>query len=190
VASPVGHGLIGLAVGSLATSGKPPRDHHRAAALCAVLAISPDFDFLPGILVGQPALYHQGVSHSLGFAGAVGLLGAAVLRPAGWKEFTRLWVACAAAYASHMFVDLFSPDERPPYGVPLFWPFADGYWLSPVPLLPGIRHSASTATPTGEWLASVFSWTNVRAIGVELMVASPLLLLAALRRRRSWGGLS
>lgn len=42
---------------------------NREPLVCAViLSIAPDSDFLSGLLVGEPALYHQGINRSLSFA--------------------------------------------------------------------------------------------------------------------------
>jgi len=40
----------------------------------AFMAVAPDLDFIPGIIVGKPTLYQQGLSHSLGFAVLIGNL--------------------------------------------------------------------------------------------------------------------
>lgn len=177
----MGHGLVGGALGSLAAAGAPPRAHGRVVVLCAALAMAPDLDFVPGIGLGRPALYHQGASHSLAFAAAAGLLGAWALRGSGLSA-ARAAAVCAAAWASHLALDLFGPDARPPIGIPLLWPFTDATWLSPLTLLPGIHHARATSTGTAEWLGSVASLHNLWAIAIELAVAAPLVALAAVRR--------
>ena len=182
MASPVGHGLIGFAIGRLGESDGGPAGP-LFLATCMAFAIGPDLDFLPGIAAGQPALHHQGASHSL-FVGLGLSLAAAMLLWRGAALRLRVWVVLFAAYASHLAVDLFGPDERPPIGIPLFWPLSDATFLSPLTLLPGIHHASATSTATGQWLMSVFSWVNVKAIAVELIVAVPLLLVAELRQRR------
>ena len=182
MASPIGHGLVGLAIGRLG-QGEAGLAGPLFLATCAVFAIAPDLDFLPGIAVGQPALHHQGVSHSL----LVGLglsLAAAWLLWRGDAVWRRAWAVLFAAYASHLVVDLFGPDGRPPIGIPLFWPLSGATILAPLTLLPGIEHASSTSTSTERWLSSVVSWANAGAIAVELVVAAPLLLAAELRQRR------
>jgi membrane-bound metal-dependent hydrolase YbcI (DUF457 family) len=148
-----------------------------------VLAVAPDLDFVPGILVDRPALHHQAASHSLAAALIVGLVTAIVL----FRDRTRWlrgWLLFSSAYASHLLIDLFGADGRPPFGMPLFWPFSDATFLAPWTLLPGIAHADSSETGTRAWLASVLSWTNVRSILIELAVLGPPVALAVLRLRR------
>jgi membrane-bound metal-dependent hydrolase YbcI (DUF457 family) len=173
---------VGYAIGRLGESDTGPSGPLLLGA-CAVFAIAPDFDFLPGIAAGQPALYHQGLSHSLLVGLALSVATALVL----WRGPALRQRASAllfAAYTSHLVVDLFGPDARPPIGIPLFWPLSDATFLAPVTLLPGIEHAKSTSTPTVQWAMEVFSWVNVRAVAVELLVATPLLLAGSLRQRR------
>lgn len=181
MASPVGHALAGAAIG---------RAGERAGGAgvrlwlgCAVLAVAPDLDFLPGIVAGQPALYHQSWSHSLGMALAVGGFAALVLFP-DRRALARVWLLFSAAYASHLLLDAFGPDGRAPFGLPLLWPLSDATFASPLALLPGIQHAATTETPTGEWLASVLGPANLRAVGIELAVTLPCLLAVEVWRRR------
>ena len=97
----------------------------------------------------------------------------------------RNWLLLFAAFCSHLAIDSLGPDERLPIGMPLLWPLSDATWLAPVTLLPGVHHSLSGSEASREWLALVFSWINVRAVLVELLLVGPLLILAeALRRRR------
>ena len=83
------------------------------------MANAPDLDFLPGILIGQPALYHQGLTHSLGFA-VMASLGIAGIFSFKKKMFSVVFKVCFLSYASHLVIDIFGPDGRLPYGVPLF----------------------------------------------------------------------
>ena len=180
MASPVGHGLMGFAIGRRGEGDAEPAGP-LFLATCVAFAIAPDLDFLPGIAAGQPALYHQGTSHSLFVA--LGLSFALALL--FWRgALLPAWALLFAAYTSHLVFDFFGPDARPPIGIPLFWPLSDATFLFPKALLPGIEHASSTSTATHQWLESVLSWVNVRAIAIELVVAAPLLLVAELRHRR------
>ena len=64
MASPIGHGLMGFGIGRIAEGYGGPGGP-LFLATCMVFAIAPDLDFLPGIASGQPALHHQGASHSI-----------------------------------------------------------------------------------------------------------------------------
>jgi inner membrane protein len=176
VATPIGHSLAGitaLAVG--------PRRHAMPLFLLAVvMANAPDLDFLPGLLVGQPALYHQDVTHSLGFAAAAALVGALVVR--------RLDIPFAAgyrvgliAYASHLALDLLGPDSRPPFGIPLLWPLSQAHVLSPVTVLPGVGHAARIDASVADWLRGMLVARNVGAVAIETAVFAPLAWLVARR---------
>jgi inner membrane protein len=146
------------------------------------MSVAPDLDFIPGILQGQPNLYHQGLSHSLGSALIVSFAAAALVRG---RSFWRHWGLFFFAYASHLALDYLAPDGRPPYGQPLLWPITSRYNAAPESLhiLWGVRHHASTNAPLNEWLAGVSQWHNLAAIGIEVLVTLPVILLARMLRQ-------
>jgi len=181
MATPVGHSLIGYAIYHFLV---PREDHQPALLLVAVVtANAPDLDFVPGILAGAPAMYHQGVSHSLAFAAVAGVTGAMMLRAVAGTVARLGFLLCFLCYASHLVLDMFGPDARPPYGIPLFWPLTDHTFLSPVPLLLGVHHASRTSASTGEWVNAVLTLHNVAALGLETVLVLPFVLLA--RRRRA-----
>lgn len=183
MASPVGHALVGLALGR-AFDDFSGRDALAVTAGCVALSVAPDLDFLPGLLRGQPLYYHQGPSHSLIVGLALSLV-TAVLLLRDRRRLLRNWLLLFAAFCSHLAIDSLGPDGRPPIGMPLLWPIIDTSWLAPVTLLPGVHHSLSGSEGSREWLALVFNWINVRAILVELLLVGPLVILAeGLRRHR------
>src|SRR5437660_9709228 len=133
MATPVGHSLAGYAIYRFLVPGE---DRRSALLLVAVVtANAPDLDFVPGIIAGAPAMYHQGVSHSLAFAAAAGVIGAVMLRAAAGTVARIVFLLGFLCYSSDLVLDLFGPATRPPYGIPLFWPLTDHTFLSPVPLL-------------------------------------------------------
>ena len=101
------------------------------------MANAPDLEFLPGILVGSPALYHQGVTHSLGFALMVSLEIAVVYSLRG-SSFSAIFNLCFISYLSHLLLDFFSPEGRLSYGEPLLWALSGNYFISPVSVLLGV----------------------------------------------------
>jgi inner membrane protein len=175
MATPVGHSLAGYAIYRFLVPGE---DRRSALVLVTVAAANaPDLDFAPGILAGAPAMYHQGMSHSLTFAVAVGLIGAAILR-AGQGTGARIgFLLGFLGYSSHLFLDLFGPDSRPPYGIPLFWPLTEHTVLSPVPLLLGVSHASHTSASTSEWVSNILTLNNVAALGLEIVLILPFVLL-------------
>jgi hypothetical protein len=174
--SPVGHTLAGCAV---ALAVMPPQmlQAWEAWALCLICANLADVDFIPGILTGNPRTFHRGPSHSL-VAGIVAAgLGASLLT---WSAVP--WVTWAGliflAYASHVGLDYFTPGR----GVLLSWPLS--------------RRRYQAARP---WFLSVSPvktyhdvWTErgrrylFRAIGREILLISPGVVVLALAKGLAW----
>ena len=186
MATPIGHALAGYAV-YCAGSTTARAGNCSLLWWCLFLAVSPDLDFLPGIWKGQPALHHQGISHSFGFAIFVGLVAAMALHRKG-GTFWAYWGLCVLAYSSHLVMDLFAPDLRPPYGIPLFWPLSDIPYLAPFQIFLGVRHAGQTTATTSEWVSGVLDLYNVGAIGIEVFVIIPMVILVKRWRRRKIPG--
>lgn len=151
-------------------------------ALAVVMANAPDVDFLPGLLVGMPALYHQGITHSLGFGVMVSAAVATAVRLHG-KAFGTTFGVCLLAYASHLALDSLGPDARPPYGQQLLWPLSDAYVGGALSVLPGVRHAASRSASTLAWLSEIFSVANLGAVAIEVLVLTPVVYGARRRQR-------
>jgi inner membrane protein len=175
MATPVGHSLAGYAIYRLLVPGEQRRSALLLVAV--VMANAPDLDFVPGILVGAPAMYHQGVSHSFAFAAAAGVMGAVLLRAMAGRVAQMGFFLAFLCYSSHLVLDLFGRDARPPYGIPLFWPLTDHTFLSPVPLFLGVHHASRASSSTSEWVNSILTLRNVAALGVEIVLILPLVLL-------------
>lgn len=182
MATPIGHAVAGYAVYSFAKAASASR-RKGLLIVCAIAAMAPDLDVLPGLVMGTPARYHQGITHSLGFALPVSLGIAALLRTRGWS-FSQVFALVFISYTSHLVIDLFGPDGRPPYGIPLFWPVSGAHFISPLQVLPGVHHAASTDTPTSDWVRAVFSLYNLGAIAIEVLLVLPFAYLGRLLRRR------
>jgi membrane-bound metal-dependent hydrolase YbcI (DUF457 family) len=182
MATPLGHALAGYAVYHLSAAAKDA-DRAHLIWLCILLSIAPDLDFLPGILLGKPAMYHQGMTHSLGFALIVSLTIATIYTLKGWP-FPGIFTLSFFAYGSHLVLDFFGPDGRPPYGIPLLWPFSTECFISPIPLLWGVHHVHSASGSNLEWVAGILDFYNVGAIALEIVFMAPFVLLA--RRYGLW----
>lgn len=183
MATPIGHALAGYAVYKFASLKDEGRKNRRVLlGLALSMAIAPDLDFVPGIAIGQPALYHQLVSHSIGIGLAVSVVTAGLLSYAS-KSFITIFNLCFVSYLSHLAIDFFAPDGRPPYGQPLLWPISDEYFLSPVSLFLGVHHAGSAEASTLEWLAGIFTLHNVQAIAMEVIAIGPLALVAKVYHR-------
>ena len=186
MATPIGHSLAGLAVYSVA----PDINRHsrlKLMLLCITMAVFPDLDLLPGLLQGQPVLYHGSISHSLGFALGVSLVIALIFHFQG-SAFGPIFKLCLIAYVSHLVLDFFGPDGRAPYGIPLFWPLSSAHFLSPIPLLLGARHVGSTTASTMAFLRGVLSFYNVAAMTLEIVIVAPFIWLGQRFRRANREG--
>jgi hypothetical protein len=125
MAFPILHSMVGLAV---YRSAKIQQRSWQKAFFFAFLATAADFDYLPGVLVGHPLLFHHTITHSLGATFACGLIAASITRLWSKQSFIKMFLLFSAAYFSHIAVDLFSP-----WPMPVFWP------LQPVDLVKQIR---------------------------------------------------
>lgn len=182
MATPFGHALAGYAVFNASGS---TRTRHRLelAVLCLAMGLAPDLDMIPGFLIGKPVFFHGTISHSIGFALMVSLAIATIYHFRG-KSFSLVVKLCFFSYLTHLILDFFNPDGRPPYGIPFFWPFCGEYFLSPIPLLLGTRHVSSTTASTLEFFGGVMSLYNIVAILLEVVILLPFILWS--RPYRNW----
>jgi hypothetical protein len=173
--SPVGHLLAGAAVYLAGTN----KENRSKAALGATLlgSIFPDFDFLPGILIGEPAAFHHGISHSLAFAILYGALVFFLFSRCRLQtSAARAAYLGALAYASHVLLDLVGVREGA-RTIPLFWPLADNKFGIDLSLFAHFHHGG---LQHGLW--SVLRWDNLPAITRELAILGTPVLLLSLRR--------
>jgi len=185
MATPLGHALAGYAVYSF-TRGGQRRDNLRLMIVCVFMAMAPDLDLLPGLLMGTPALYHQGITHTLGLALPLSI-GVAAVSGIRSRSFLTMFSCCFLAYLSHLVLDLLNPDTRPPYGIQLFWPISSRSFMSPVPILLGVRHATSAATSIQEWMQRMLHLHNLAAIAWEVLLITPFILLGQWYRSGSLG---
>ena len=169
----VSHAFVALAAGAAAGRARVPPRLWLAGAAAAVV---PDLDvvaFALGIDYAD-AFGHRGASHSLAFAGVLGLLGALThrgLRATPWRA--GLWIfACTA---SHALLDAFTNGGL---GVALAWPWSDVRLFAP--------WRPIQVSPIGAGFFSARGWAVLRSELVWIWL--PTLLLAsgatALRGRR------
>jgi membrane-bound metal-dependent hydrolase YbcI (DUF457 family) len=118
-------------VGYLAYEAVRPAGAHRPGLLLAavVLANAPDVDFVPGLVLGAPAVFHRGPTHTIAAVAVVMLVAAWVGRR--WHPLSKgaWWWAgfAAAAYAGHLLVDFVTVDAVAPYGARFLWPLSDRF---------------------------------------------------------------
>ena len=181
VSSPFGHSIPGYIFA--AYESKTLKVHNAKKILFYMfLANAPDLDFLPGVLMGMPNLFHHGISHSLGAGVLFSLIVSFLI---GRKEnlYKRLFTICFSLYCSHLFLDYLSMDGRPPIGIPLFWPLSNEYLIFPYPILPPISHSGLDRAAIGQFLDGLFSIHNLWVVFLELAAMIPFLLVFMVRKR-------
>jgi membrane-bound metal-dependent hydrolase YbcI (DUF457 family) len=180
---PAGHALAGIGL-QRAWPGLFFRKGWHDALFCMLLANLPDADFLPGLLMGRPNLYHHGAFHSLGAALAVALLVAGMARLAGRRAEPaprRAWQPAAVAFlilSSHLLLDCFTIDQVPPFGLPLLWPVSGRYVIASRPIFLDVTRSAAA----GDFFISIFSRHNLAAALREAALVGGVALCLALWR--------
>jgi len=174
MSSPFGHSFAGYVISFYKSKTLKPQSL-RIIFFYVFIANMPDLDFLPGLLIGKPNLYHHGISHSFGAAILVSFALAFFIHRKNHKRIGSDFILFLSLYCSHLFLDYLCFDRRPPLGIPLFWPLSTKYFI--FPLLPGIRHSALDHATIREFLAGVFSMHNVYVISLEFIVMIPFIVL-------------
>ena len=188
---PVAHSLAGIAVfKGLDADGTVFA--WKRLLLAIFIANAADLDMIPGIIVGVPNKYHHvGLSHSALFAIAVALLVgvAAFLSGKAWPALNSRLSAFASTalmvgflMLSHVLLDAFNSDFRPPGGVPMFYPVSHEHveiyrWFVPVGKLGG------SGTPL-EFVFSLLNLNNLHAIFWEATTLLPVIALVTWWRSR------
>ena len=185
MATPICHSLAGYAVYGLARHGQAQR-RPDLLLLCLFMANAPDLDFLPGIVMGSPALYHQEITHSLGCTLLVSLAVASIGHFRN-RSFNTIFSLSGIAYLSHLVIDFFGVDSRPPYGIPLLWPISSSHYISPMPIFLGVHHIGSTLGSTLEWIKGILHPYNLRAIALEIVLMFPFVIFARRQHKVSSG---
>jgi len=168
MSTPIGHALGGIAAGVFIvrrTAADVPLGRRRvpASLYFALLGMLPDVDLL---IIDS----HRHATHSLVAACAVGVL-AAVVAPGR----PLVWLASAAAYATHLLLDWLGTDTVAPFGIMALWPFETTHFESPYHwFYPVCREY---------WLLEC--WVRLAwSAWYELLIIGPFALASALLMRR------
>jgi membrane-bound metal-dependent hydrolase YbcI (DUF457 family) len=148
-------------------------------AALVVAGNAPDLDFIPGILVGDPGLFHHGPAHSLGAAVCFAAVMAPFARACGVRSVRRFGVLMGLVFASHLFLDMLSSDHGIRNGVPLFWPLSTQAFSLPVAIFVDIKRNVDTRS----FVRSLLLWSNVYSVLRELGVLIGAFALMQLWRR-------
>jgi len=114
---PIAHGLVGASV----VEALRPSSERRPVKLLllgALLAISPDFDYILNWLHISYGGWHHGFTHSIPFALVLGFVLVVIFRD--WR--LRSYLVFTLAYVSHTLLDFLITESR---GVALWWPFTN-----------------------------------------------------------------
>jgi inner membrane protein len=175
---PIGHSLAGIAF-QQARPGLFFKNRWHDALFFMFMANLADADFLPGIILGRPNLYHHGIFHSLGCALAIAAVGGLFffrIKKQFWLPATGIFLI----FTSHLLLDFFTMDLVAPYGLPLFWPFSSRYFISARPFFLNITRSAAA----DDFFISIFNRHNLAAALREILILGGLALAAVWLRCR------
>jgi len=134
---PIGHSLFAWSVGTLVRRRALLFSEWATALWWALLAISPDFDFLASLITRNFSL-HRTATHSLFTALVVGMLLAVIeFRSIKWRR----GLFYATLIGSHGILD-WATTESKASGPELFWPISNeryglGAWAMPEITMPG-----------------------------------------------------
>ena len=181
--SPVAHSAAGIALYLLIYNNntnfrksglKPPL----LLALAVFLANLPDFDFIPGFLIGDPNRFHHGISHSLIFALSIAsLVYLMVKKTMAVLDVKKLYLLLVLTLSSHVVLDFLTWDGSEPFGVPMFWPFSSDYVISPHSFFMGVTRSGESNLV---FLASLFNKHNLMSLLGEVFFSLGILASAVL----------
>jgi inner membrane protein len=141
--TPVGHSLSGVTIYYILNANKirvEGKVEPRKLFLYIMLSNLPDIDFIPGIISGNPNMYHHIVSHSILFLLLISLLLSFLVKI--HKNKTSNFGIIALLLLSHTIIDFFTEDTSLPRGIDLFWPY-QRYFISPYIIFPTFRRNLS-----------------------------------------------
>lgn len=183
--SPVGHSMIGLAIGAgfAIPRGTPWRQwpdalraHRVPVVLGLIMANAPDVDYIPGVLTGDINAFHHYYTHTLGWI-VLAALGVWMI----WRAFHPgvafgHFLFLLGALSSHLVADWATRDTSYPYGIMIAWPFSREHYTAAVPVFWNFMKT--------DW-GEVFMFRNVFVMMGEFLVTLPLVALVPLCKRRA-----
>ncbi len=179
--SPVGHTLLGLAVANIPLKQKLYQSVFWLGFV-VFTANAPDLDFLPGWFLGDINRFHHGISHSVGMGLIFATLSALISKLFTEKAMLVFWVALVV-FISHLLGDYLGVDVVEPYGAPFLWPLSNEYYLAPYQIFHPVEHG-SVGEASRTVFDKIFSFENIIAASVEILIVAPLWLITFFSSRR------
>lgn len=172
--SPIGHSLSGILLYQIFSRHDAGYDI-RKLFLYILIANIPDIDLAIGIFVNNPNLYHQSNVHSLGAAIFAGLI-AGIMQTGKKGLFFNSFLFVSGLYYSHVILDYLASasDTGYPFGVALFWPLSNDYYVFPVKIFLDIWRGTSNET----FLSGMFNLHNLQAVMIEVAIFLPLIIIS------------
>jgi membrane-bound metal-dependent hydrolase YbcI (DUF457 family) len=192
--SPIGHALAGVAIAIAGDRRAAGFGVWRFLTLpltlwSVAIATLPDADLLiPG--------FHRRGTHSIGATMLVTIIAIAVTR---WVTRRRqspvtsrqslvgsrqsaavIVLVCAAAHASHLFLDWLGADWFAPPGIQALWPFNGDWYISGWDLFARVERRNPFSPPT--------MISNLKAVAQEIALVAPIVLAAWWLRKASSPG--
>lgn len=153
--------------------GIGPLFFSRLFLVITVLSLLPDFDAVPGILMGNLGRFHNNGSHSFFVGITIALLGALIMRWVKGEKYQYWFLLIFSCYGLHIVMDFFTYGR----GVMVFWPLSTKRYLSPILLFYGLH-----------WSDGIFSikhfWTLLNETGFVLLVLLGLRGAGILRKKK------
>lgn len=174
MASPVAHSLVGAAIYFASRRRREWRAGELAGFIIA--ANLADLDLIPGLLVGDEALFHRQASHSILGAMAFALVVLVICRWRGHKSSARTTLLLFTAYLSQLLLDWLSLDTGPPAGIPLFWPLSKEHYMADPAVFLNIERSNPFTFPV--------IMHNAKAVLLEVALLGPIALMTWWWRHR------
>ncbi len=164
---PVFHSVASYSVYRLMEKNGKIYPHRKFLVLGLILGLLPDFDFVPGVLLGNATRFHRDFSHSplmaLVVSGVIAILygvwrfvksdscvsNGVTLR----ADISRIFCFSFLSYATHLLLDYLSA------GIPLFWPLTGHRFSCPMAFFQVARGQTAMAEVGGvhAFISKLFS---------------------------------
>ena len=157
------------------------RDSHanwKWALFFILMANLPDFDFIPGVILGESGVFHRGISHSFIAGAALSLLLASLARRFFRISLLKVFSLSFIAFSSHLVLDIFTGATND-----LFWPFDPTFFHSWKPPFPIIADEIREAAGLSSFLKSLLHPAIVTRFFVELLLVASIEPLSQMMTR-------